>query len=457
LDDWAQIVVGYGLSEELTTNRLQQSGASLSRQIGVAGATMMGLGSIVGTGVFVTIGLAAEVAGPAVVLAIALAALVATCNGLSSAQLAANHPLSGGTYEYGYRWLHPSLGFTAGWMFLCAKCASAATAALGCAGYLLEMIEPADAKWLVPLALAIVLLLTLLILSGIRRTNAVNIGIVSITLSSLVIFVVCGLPTALAAGMTNLTPFFAPVSAGSSRLAGLLEACALMFVAYTGYGRIATLAEEVQRPRRNIPLSIIVTLFISMSLYVAVALVAIGAVGPEKFTATGVERSAPLEIVAQEFGVPGVSQWVAVGAVTAMLGVLLNLILGLSRVVLAMARRRDMPTFLARVRGPAATPAAAVVLVGIVVSGLALIGDVKTTWSFSAFTVLMYYAITNLAAIRLHDDERLYPRAVPWAGLFACLFLAFWVEPRIWMIGLGLIAVGLLWQLTAERLARSPD
>jgi APA family basic amino acid/polyamine antiporter len=340
-------------------------------------------------------------------------------------------------------------------MFLCAKCASAATAALGCAGYLLEMVGQAESKWLVPLGLAIVLLLTVLILSDIRRTNAVIIGIVSITLSSLVIFVVCGLPTALAAGTINLTPFFAPVSAGSSRLAGLLEACALMFVAYTGYGRIATLAEEIQRPRRNIPLAIIVTLLVSMALYVTVALVAIGAVGAETSTTTDSERSAPLEIVAQEFGAPGVPEWVAVGAVTAMLGVLLKLILGLSRVMLAMARRRDMPALLARVRGSAATPAPAVVLVGIVIAGLVLIGDVKTTWSFSAFTVLIYYAMTNLAAIRLSEDERLYPRAIPWLGLFACLFLAFWVERRFWMIGLGLIATGLLWHWTALRLARS--
>ena len=106
----------------------------LKRELGIGGATMMGLGSMVGTGVFVSIGIAAGVAGPAVILAIILAAGVATCNALSSAQLAASHAVSGGTYEYGYRYLNPALGFTAGWVFLYAKSASAATAALGFAG-----------------------------------------------------------------------------------------------------------------------------------------------------------------------------------------------------------------------------------------------------------------------------------------------------------------------------------
>ena len=124
---------------------------SLQRELGVFGATMMGLGSIIGTGVFVSLGIAAGIAGAGVVIAVVLAAAVATCNALSSAQLAANHPVSGGTYEYGYRWLSPWLGFSAGWMFLCAKTASAATAALGFAGYLLNMAGQ-DARWLVPIA-----------------------------------------------------------------------------------------------------------------------------------------------------------------------------------------------------------------------------------------------------------------------------------------------------------------
>ncbi|MFP4124641.1 APC family permease, partial [Coleofasciculus sp.] len=178
---------------------------SLKRELDVRGAILVGLGSMVGTGVFVSIGIAAGVAGTSVILAVAIAALLAACNGLSSAQLAANHSVSGGTYEYGYRYLTPWLGFTAGWMFLLAKTASAATAALGLAGYLLNALRLDATQWLVPMALVTVVILTLIVLGGIRRSNLTNLIIVSITLLSLMIFIITGLPHITP---ENFTPFF---------------------------------------------------------------------------------------------------------------------------------------------------------------------------------------------------------------------------------------------------------
>jgi APA family basic amino acid/polyamine antiporter len=426
----------------------------LRREVGVFGATLMGLGSIIGTGVFVSIGIAAGAAGPAAVLAIALAAVVATCNGLSSAQLAANHPTSGGTYEYGYRWLTPSLGFTAGWMFLCAKCASAATAALGFSGYVLQMANIDCRAWLAPLSVATVFVLTLVVLAGVRRSNAANLAIVGLTIVALLTFAIAGLPSALAAGTKNLTPFFAPAMPDKTPIVGFLEATALMFVAYTGYGRIATLGEEIRQPRRNIPRAVIVTLIASMAIYVVVGLVGLAAVGADAFSRAASQKAAPLEVVARSFAIPAVPHLVAFGAMTAMLGVLLNLILGLSRVLLAMGRRRDMPQLVARINQSHTTPYVAVIVIGVAIAGLVMIGNVKTTWSFSAFTVLIYYALTNLAAIRLRDDERLYPRPVAWLGLAACLFLAFWVERTIWLAGLALVACGLVWHATFQSRAR---
>ena len=217
----------------------------LRRELGLGGATMMGLGSMVGTGVFVSIGIAAGVAGPAVILAIAIAALVATANALSSAQLAASHAVSGGTYEYGYKYLNPALGFTAGWMFLCAKTASAATAALGFGGYLLRLVG-ADIKWMPWLAVGAVALFTILVLSGIRRSSWMNIAIVSVTLLALGSFILFGLPRAIDAGAANLAPVLPADKTGG--IEGFLYATALMFVAYTGYARIATLGEEVRKP-----------------------------------------------------------------------------------------------------------------------------------------------------------------------------------------------------------------
>lgn len=424
---------------------------ALRREIGLAGATLMGLGSIVGTGVFVSIGIGAGVAGPAVVLAIALAAGVAACNALSSAQLAASHPVSGGTYEYGYLYLSPALGFSAGWLFLCAKSASAATAALGFAGYLCSAAN-LDANLRVPLALSAVLLLVAVVLLGLKRSNALNTAIVAVTLLALAGLVVCAAPRILRAGTEPWTPFFAATEAGASPAAGFLEAAALMFVAFTGYGRIATMSEEVHDPRRTIPRAIIATVIVSSLLYMAVGAAGIGATGAPALSAAARASNAPLETVARALGVPGLPQLVALGALTAMLGVLLNLVLGLSRVLLAMGRRRDMPAATARVHA-SGTPRAAILAVGVLIAGLVCIGNIKLTWSFSAFTVLIYYALTNLCALRMPAERRLYPRALAWCGLGACAFLAFWVEWRVWLAGLGLLLLGLLWHLSARKLS----
>jgi APA family basic amino acid/polyamine antiporter len=431
----------------------QKPSKSLQRELGVVGAIALGLGSIVGAGVFVSIGIAAGVAGPAVIISVAIAAGVAVCNGLNSAQLAASHPVSGGTYEYGYRYLNPWLGFTAGWMFLVAKSASAATAALGFAGYFLNVFGISAGDYIVPTALAAVVLLTLLVLSGIKRSNEVNIVIVSITLLSLIFFVIAGLPVVLAAGWDNFTPFFqADANNESHTIGSVLQATALMFVAYTGYGRIATLGEEVREPQRTIPRAIIITLTITMLLYISVVVVGIGSVGAETLGAVTSEQVAPLEVAARSFNIPGSPIILAIGAVTATLGVLLNLILGLSRVLLAMGRRQDMPSFVARLNKSRTTPYVAVLIMGTVIGCLVLIGDVRTTWSFSAFSVLIYYGLTDVSALQISDEHRLYPKWIAWIGLLACFFLAFWVEQRIWLIGVGLIVAGLIWKTVIRKI-----
>jgi APA family basic amino acid/polyamine antiporter len=429
------------------------STASLARVVGLWGAVWMGLGSILGTGVFVSLGIATGVIGSGIVFAVLLAALVATANGLSSAQLAAAHPVSGGTYEYGHKFVHPVAGFTAGWMFLAAKSASAATAALGCAGYLLHTLGLADdVATRVGVALAIVMLLTALVAGGVRRSNRANIAIVTLTLTALGAFVVFGW---LSVDTELLAERIGPATWGDAlgSPAALLQATALMFVAYTGYGRIATLGEEVREPARTIPRAIIATLVASMLLYVSVSATAVAVVGADVFAASTREAAAPLEVVARAFRHPQVAWLVAVGAVTAMAGVLLNLLLGLSRVLLAMARRREMPAVLDRVSEATNSPTRAVWAIGVFIAALVLLGDIKTTWSFSAFTVLVYYGLTNLAALRLPVEARRFPRWVAWAGLISCFALAFFVEWQVWLAGLGLLGLGFLVRagMTARR------
>jgi len=422
----------------------------LRRVVGVPGAVLLGLGSILGTGIFVSIGIAAGVTGPSVILAVALAAAVATFNGLSSAQLAASHPVSGGTYEYGYRYLNPTLGFVAGWMFVSAKSASAATAALGFAGYALNAAGASGDAARIGIALGAIAVLTVVVVSGMRRSSRMNAAIVVLTIAALLAFVIAGLPAAGDGAGATLDGMFDLDGAG---VRDLLHATALMFVAYTGYGRVATLGEEIRDPGKNIPRAIVLTLLATVVLYAAVTFVAVAAAGAPALAGATRSDAAPLEVLARGFDVPGVAWVVAAGAVTAMLGVLLNLLLGLSRVLLAMSRRGDVPRGLARLDGAEASPRRSVLVIAAIVAALALTGSVKTTWSFSAFTVLVYYALTNLAALRLPAEHRRYPRVVPAAGLVCCLGLAFWVEQRIWLAGLGLIAAGLVWHAVARRLS----
>lgn len=393
----------------------------LRREVGLGGAVLLGLGSIVGTGVFVSLGLAVDLAGSAVVWAVLIAAAVATCNGLSSAQLAASNPVSGGTYEYGYRYLNPAAGFTAGWLFLIAKSASAATAALGIAAYAGIGAERLPAL----VALAVV---TGLVLVGLRRTNQVNAAVVTVAIGSLLVLVAVSWSEALA------TPTGDPGSGPQ-----LAEAAALVFVAFTGYGRVATLGEEVHSPRRTIPIAVVLTLAASASVYVLVAFV------QSRLGTAPAGSGSPLVPIGEAIGGTGLASLVRIGALAAMVGVLLNLVLGLSRVALAMGRRNDLPTVFARVHREGRSPTPAILLVAGVVAAFVAVGDIRTTWSFSALTVLVYYALTNLAALRQPPEERRFPRVVQYAGLVGCLALAAFIDPTMWAWGSGLVAAGLIW------------
>ena len=211
----------------------------LVRETHLGGAIVIGLGSILGTGAYVSIGLSASIAGDLLIWAIIIAAFTALCNGLSSAQLASSHPVSGGTYEYGYHFLNPASGKVAGVLFIVAKSASAATAALAVAQYINSYIGMS--YWFVKFtSILLLLVLTLTVLSGVRRTNWLNVIIVSLSLVGLVVFILA------AFSLPATTSSLPSTEIGSL---SLFHAAALMFVAFTGYGRIATMGEEIAEPQ----------------------------------------------------------------------------------------------------------------------------------------------------------------------------------------------------------------
>jgi len=423
--------------ERVHTDESSTPSGMLHRTVGIPGAVLLGLGSILGTGVFVSLGLATELAGPWVLAAIAVALLLALFNGLSSAQLAAACPVSGGTYEYGTRLVSPGVGFTAGWLFLCAKSASAASAALGAAVYLLGPTRSGDTPTVVGTALGIVVLTTLVVLLGLRRSNRVNAIIVGIVLVGLVLFVV----GSIASGPPACTTVTAV-----PRPSGLPEAVAIVFVGFTGYGRVATLGEEIRDPGRSIPRAVIATICVAGALYLLVGSV-LAWTAPAELLVSSNAATSPLEQVATHHGGPTFGVLVAICAITAMLGVLLNLLLGLSRVMLAMGRRGDMPGVMATVDATTTTPIAAVIAVACIITALVLIGDLTFAWTLSALTVLGYYGITNLSALRLPAADRRFPAWTAVAGLTLCIAAACSLSPQIWLAGGVVLLAGHAWRV----------
>ncbi|MDB9512860.1 amino acid permease [Kamptonema animale CS-326] len=421
----------------------------LKRELGWFGSTIMGLGSVLGVGIFVSLGLATEVSGSAVIIALVLAGLVVACNSLNLTQLAVNHPVSGGVYEYGYKYLNPWLGFTAGWLFLLGKMAVAATAALSFAGYLLNTIGVTERGYLVPVAEAAILIMTLVVLAGIRTSKITTLVVLSVTIGSLLFLIVAGLIVFPENALANLA---FPEIDGRNWIENQLQSIALLFVAYNGAARIALLSEEVVEPRKNIPKSVIITIVFTMILYVGLAIVSLGSIGPLAFSEAARVQAAPLEVVAESFGIPVAPIIVAIGAITAMLSILLSTVLSLSRLILAMGRRGDMPRFLTQLNSTGSTPYWAVISVGIAIALLVLIGNVKTTWAFGTFGALYRCFIVALATLRLSNEERLYPIGITWIALLSSVVLAFCLDWQVWLVGLGVIGIGIIWHLVAHQI-----
>ena len=409
--------------------------------MGLFGASVLGMATTIGTGIFVSLGIAAGISGSGVVLALILAGITATINSFNDVQLSVNQPVSGGVYEYGYTYLTPWLGFTGGWVYLLARTTAAATAALGFSGYLLKFLNLDVEAWLVPVALMAVAGLTSIASMGVKLSRSATAVTVSITFISLLALVFLGFWTWPADGHLNLQ--LTRWDAGGRR--NLLEASALLFVAYGGYGRIATMGEDIANPRRTIPRAIALTMGTTVLLYVLVAIVSLGTVGAETLGAVARERAAPLEVVVARSGIQWAPPLLAVGAIAAMLSVSLSGILGLSRVFLAMGRRGDMPHFLSRLNKRATAPPIAVIVVGVLIGALVLTGDVRITWSFSAFANLSRCLLTGLAALRMSHSDRLYPRWLTWLGLFPCLLLLFWLDRQVSIVGMQFIGIGLVW------------
>ncbi|MGW8592916.1 APC family permease [Dietzia sp. NPDC055877] len=402
----------------------------LDRRLGLTDAVVVGLGAMIGAGVFVAFAPAAARAGSLVWVSLAIAAVVAVCNALSSARLAAQFPAAGGTYVYGRELLGPLPGFLAGWGFIVGKTASCAAMALTVGLY----IWPEHANLV---AAAAVLLLTVLSVLGVQRTATVAKVLVAIVLVVLAVFFVMawvvpsgGGAEAVAAGTgttglgaSEVGPVPVPAvddEAWPARILGVLGGAGFCFFAFAGYARIATLGEEVRDPARTIPKAVVLAISLVIVVYALVLAAVVHVLGVGGVAA----GAAPVLEAAERIGGGELAPVVRIAAGIAALGALLGGILGVSRTTLAMARDRHLPAPLAAVHATRRTPYVAEICVGVLVAVIVLLADVRQAIGFSSFAVLVYYLVANTAALRLDRRRRRLPAWVPVLGALGCVTVA---------------------------------
>ncbi|MEM7284724.1 MAG: APC family permease [Actinomycetota bacterium] len=392
---------------------------TLKRELGVSDAVIIGAGSMIGAGVFAAWAPAARAAGTGLLIGLVIAGVVAFCNAASSAQLAAIHPESGGTYVYGRRQLGLRWGHLAGWGFVVGKTASCAAMALTVGAYLWPEQERL-------VAILAVVGITAVNIGGLSRTVAVTRILLVVSLTALTLVVVTGW-SGDGADIDRLTPI-------DGSLYDVLQSAGFLFFAFAGYARIATLGEEVREPEVTIPKAVPRALAAVLVLYAVVAVTALATVDADALAAT----DAPLRLV----GDSSLSGVIRVGAGIAALGVLLNLIPGVSRTTLAMARNRELPSWYAHVDGARSLPLRAELTVASVVIVLVLVLELRSAIAVSGVAILTYYAITNASALTLTADQRRWPRSIALLGLVGCVVLIFSL-PVSALVGGGItLAVG---------------
>jgi basic amino acid/polyamine antiporter, APA family len=409
---------------------------ALARRLGTGDAVVIGLGSMIGAGVFAAFGPAARAAGSGLLIGLAVAAVVAYCNATASAQLAATYPTSGGTYIYGRERLGPWWGFTAGWGFVVGKTASCAAMALTFATYAVP-----GPRWVQrAVAVAGVLGLTALNYRGVTRTALVTRVLVAASLTALAV-VVAGIVLGGHTTTANLNDW-----PGTGGAYGILQAAGLLFFAFAGFARIATMGEEVREPERTIPRAIPLALLLAVGVYLVVGVAALLAAGPARLAGA----TAPLATAVQAAGVGALSPVVRVGATLASLGALLALIAGIGRTALAMARHRDLPTWLAAVHPRHRVPHRAEIALAAVICVLVATVDLRGVIGFSSFGVLVYYAIANAAAFTQPAGQRRWPRWLNVLGGAGCLLLVATLPWQAVVAGLVLLGAGLAGRAVAH-------
>lgn len=411
---------------------------SLYRTLGLHDAVVIGVGSMIGAGVYAVWSQAADAAGSRLLLGLLVAGLVAYCNAVASGRLAALHPESGGTYVYGYERLGPMRGFVAGWGFVIGKTASCAAMALTAGAYL----WPENDRMIAVIAIVVI---TGVNLGGLERTVMVTRVLLAITGSVLVLVLLSGW---VAADLDATRLDLGSRESFIDSAYGILQSAGLLFFAFAGYARIATLGEEVRDPARVIPRAILVALAAVLVLYSVIGVTVVTALPLDQLAAS----SDPLRLVVESGSWRDLAPIVRVGAGIASLGALLNLIPGVARTALAMARRRDLPPALSRLGFGRPKPVRAELTVATAAIVVILAFDLRSAIGISGVGVLTYYSITNWAALTLPSTTA--QRVLGVAGLIGCSVLVVCLPGRAVLTGIAVLLVGCAGRLVTRGFVR---
>jgi APA family basic amino acid/polyamine antiporter len=414
----------------------------LKRTLNLLDATAIGIGAIIGAGIFVVLGIAVGYAGPAVIVSMVIAGTVALFTALSFAELGSAIPKQGGTYEYAYQMISPFVAFISGCMWLFGQTVAGAAVCLGLASYVVAVFPSLSLKIV---AVSAALILTGLNLVGTKRSAVVNNILVLVKILILCLFVGFG---ALQVNTKNYTPF-APYG-----LVGILQGAAFIFFAYIGFGRIAALGEEVKNPKKTLPLAILIALATSVILYIATGFVTTGLLNYKTLAGSG----SPLADAARVTGNLTLVDTIALGAIVATVSVLLTNLIGLSRVSFAMARNGQLPKSLSTVHSRLGTPYVSILITGALMAVLVSVSNLRETAAITSFSLLLTHIILHVSAIRLRRKmpnretfrAPFYP-LIPSLGVISCIILMFSLPAEAWVVCAIVVGIVSIYYLLRNR------
>ncbi len=399
----------------------------LQRELNLFDAVNIALGTIIGAGIFVIIGAAAAVSGPAVFLSALVGAVVSLLTGLSSAELSRRFPRGGGAYVFAKEVFSDFAGFVIGWVWLFSNTVVGATVSIGFAYYWKFFFPGMPTNFAAAFAVA---LATVLQLWGIRHSSSVNNVLVAFKVGVLLFFIGSAAFFFKPSNFVPLMPF---------GFSGILAGAATIFFAYSGFARVAVIADEIKDPARNVPRATILSIIISSVIYVLVAVAAVGLAGYEALAASNAPLATAIHVEHLGFGtlLVGIAALIATGTV------LLASVLGVSRLAYTMAKDGELPSVLAKVDKRSRVPRNAVLASSLVMLALAFFADLPHIAYISSFSLLLYYAAINLCGLKAFKERK--SKALALGGLLSCLVLMFSLPWMSWAVGFAVVAAGALY------------